>query len=129
MSLLLKNMMSWKESNYYKELPASDKISYKRRLTLNSGILLPDPWSIEHEKWEQDESLMPDISYADIVFYLLETPSEFTRDKIRCYKSLDAWTFFICGHVQDVFIYKSKTTLDFIFIKSAVLPSQRQGQK
>ena len=90
---------------------------------------MPDPLSIEHEKWEQDESLMPDISYADIVFYLLETPSEFTRDKIRCYKSLDAWTFFICGHVQDVFIYKSKTTLDFIFIKSAVLPSQRQGQK
>ena len=59
----------------------------------------------------------------------LETPSDITKDKIRCYKSLDAWTFFICGHVQDVFIYKSKTTLDFIFIKSAVLPSQRQGQK
>ena len=37
MSLLLKNMMSWNESNYYKDLPASDKISYKRRLTLTVG--------------------------------------------------------------------------------------------
>ena len=123
---------SWPESSqseYFKSLTdKKDKIAYTKKLTLNSGNLLPDPWAVENEKWKQDETLMPDI-YADIVFYLLETPSEYTKDKIRCYKSLEAWHFFICGHVQDIFIYSSKETYDFIFIKTSVLPSQRQGQK
>ena len=126
-------MACWKESSYssyYRDLEPEDKVSYKKKLTLNSGRLLPDPCSIEDEKWKQDQTLMPDIVYADIVFYLLETPSEYTRDKIRCYKSLEAWNFFICGHVQDIFIYKSKKkTFDFVFFKSSVLPSQRQGQR
>ena len=57
----------------------------------------------------------------------METPSEFTRDKIRAYKSLEVYNFF-SGHVSDVYIHKVEKS-DFLVIKCSVLPSQRQGQK
>lgn len=119
----------WKEkSDYFKGLEKEDQTSYIKKLTLNSGFLLPDPCNIKQSDWRSEESLLPDISFPDISFYLIETPSEYTRDKIRAYKSLEAYNFFVSGHVQDLSIYYVRDT-KFLFIKSEVLPSQRQGQK
>ena len=91
-------------------------------------MLLPDPYSLDASQWSSEESLLPDITFADITFYLIETSSEFTRDKIRAYKSLEAYNFFVSGHVNDVYIHKVAKS-DFSLIKSLVLPSKRQGQK
>ena len=115
---------------YISALQTRDNLYWVLYLGLSSGVSLPDPCDIHEKEWKQDETILPDISFADITFYLLETPSEFTRDKIRAYKSLEAYNFFLSGHVQDIFIYNKVTTnSSYLFIKSSVLPSQRQGQK
>ena len=118
---------TWSEY-YINELEESDKPAYEKKLTLNNGLLLPDPYSLDASQWSSEESLLPDITFADITFYLIETPSEFTRDKICAYKSLEAYNFFVSGHVNDVYIHKVAKS-DFSLIKSSVLPSKRQGQK
>ncbi|XP_047140341.1 uncharacterized protein LOC124815619 [Hydra vulgaris] len=48
---------------------------------------------------------------------------------MKAYKSLEAYNFFVCGHVQDVYCNIVKEDVQFCFVKSKVLPSQRQGQK
>ena len=120
--------LTWtNKSDYFKNLEKEDQERYLNKLTLNSGILLPDPCSIKDSEWSSHQKDLPDLSFPDVTFYLVETASEFTKDKIRAYKSLEAFEFFVSGHVQDVFVYKLKRT-DFLFLKSNVLPSQRQGQ-
>ena len=114
------------KSDYFKKLNTDDQQVYTKKLTLSSGVLLPDPYAIIGNQWSSDVTLLPDISFPDISFYLIETSNEFTRDKMRAYKSLDAYNFFIAGHVQDVFIHKIKSTY-FVCLKTKVLPSQRQG--
>lgn len=93
-------------------------------MTLENGIQLPDPYSINEKEWTDDVLSLPDIQSLDVYQYLIETPSEFTKQSLRAYKSLEAYIFFVCGHVQDVFLASIEKT-DFCFIKSSVLPSQR----
>ena len=73
---------TWSEY-YINQLEESDKSAYEKKLTLNNGFLLPDPYSLGASQWSSEENLLPDITFADITFYLIETPSEFTRDKTK----------------------------------------------
>ena len=117
----------WKsESDYYKKLSDDDKKQYKKKLTLSNGKLVPDPYSIKNG-WNDDVSKLPDVGWPDIYTYLIETPSEFTKDKLKAYKSLEAYNFFVSGHVHDVFY--NDIAESFCCIKTTVLPSQRQGKK
>lgn len=119
---------AWKDlTNYEKNLDPDDKKHYKKKLTLQNGQKLPDPFSFKNG-WSHDPLELPDVSFADIYMYLIETPSEYNHSKMRAYKSLEAYQFFVCGHVHDIGIRKV-TKQDFYFIRSSVLPSQRQGQK
>ena len=116
----------WKKSKYYDDLEESDKTRYVQKLTLNNNEILPDPYAIS-EGWSNDVSRLPDVAYPDIYNYLIETPSDFTKDKLKAYKSLEAYNFFISGHVHDVYICNLKN--NFYCLKSQVLPSQRQGER
>ena len=64
--------------------------------------------------------LLPDIMWWDVTNYLLNTPSPFTKEAIRNYKSTEAYDYFDNGHVQDV--YMSNFAQDgFSFFKTQVL--------
>ena len=45
---------------------------------------------------------MPDVSWGDMYNYLVNSPSEYTQDNLKAYKSLGAFNFFMCDHVQDI---------------------------
>ena len=62
---------------------------------------MPDPYGIA-ENWKSDAKLMPDVSWGDMYNYLINSPSECTHNKLKAYKPLEAFNFFVCNHVQDM---------------------------
>ena len=57
------------ESDYFKSLLNKDKEAYRNKLTLSSGKLLPDPFSIK--EWDNNVSNLPDFALGDLYSYLL----------------------------------------------------------
>ena len=48
------------------------------------------------ENWKSDVKFMPDVSWSDMYNYLVNSPSEYTQDNSKAYKSLEAFNFFLC---------------------------------
>ena len=94
-------MDSWSSSTYYNSLEDEARRHYKRKLQLSDGTQLPDPFMIA--EWKSDVALLPDIGWADMYNYLIHSPSTYTHQSLKSYKSLEAYNFFLCGHVQDIF--------------------------
>ena len=112
-------------STYVNGLSTNDREFYFKKLTLTNGNRLPDPCSIS--EWVEDVSKWPQIQWPDIYTYLIEKPSVYTREKLRAYKSLDAYEYVICGHVQNLKYHQIDQ--EFCVLKTEILPSQRQGHK
>ena len=93
---------TWRSSSYFNELQKEDKAKYKRKLTLTNGQLLPDPYGIV-ENWKSNVKLMPDVSWGDMYNYFVNSPSEYTHDNLKAYKSLETSNLFVCNHVQDIY--------------------------
>ena len=47
-------------------------------------------------------SILPNIKYPDIYNFLIETPSVYTREDLKAYKSLDAYKYLLAGLVGEV---------------------------
>ncbi|XP_047142692.2 uncharacterized protein LOC124816975 [Hydra vulgaris] len=121
-------MKMWSNSSYFNTLNKSDQLDYKKKLTLENKETLPDPYSIDKPYWSTDLTKIPDISWGDVYNYLINSTSEYTHEKLKAFKSLEAYNFFVCGHVNDIYYYEVSKDCEFCFLKSKVLPSQRQGQ-
>ncbi|KAM7306320.1 uncharacterized protein ISCGN_010051 [Ixodes scapularis] len=61
---------------------------------------------------------------VNITLYLLFTPSQFTPETLEAYKSLEAYNYFVSGHVQDIRLWQPDGH-DTCFIRANVRPSQR----
>ena len=110
---------TWCSSSYYNELQKEDKAKYKGKLTLTNGKLLPDPYGIV-ENWKSNVKLMPDVSWGDMYNYLVNSPSEYTHNNLKAYKSLEAFNFFVCNHVQDIYYNEIAKESEFCIIKRKV---------
>ena len=62
---------------------------------MSDGASLTDMYEIFQEKWSDSVSSWPTVEFGDIYCYLIETPSQFTREKLKAYKSLDAFNYHI----------------------------------
>lgn len=106
----------WKKhSSFFRALNnEKDRESYLKKLTLQNGKLLQDPFNIDAKEWSTDVKKLPDITYPDIWNYLIETPSEFTKDKLKAFKSLEAFcTTFLCQDMSKMFIFMLLQTVRF----------------
>ena len=66
-------------SKYFFSLSEEDKEGYKCKLTLSDGQILPDPYSLLNN-WKSDVALMPDTTWPDIYNYLINTPSNYSKE-------------------------------------------------
>lgn len=84
---------------YLDSLSAPEKRRYCEKLQViynsNDPAALVDPYTIEDEKWKDDVSLWPPVEFGEIYTYLIDTPGQFTREKMKAYKSLDAFNYYI----------------------------------
>ena len=109
------------ESEYYSSLTDKDKHQYCEKLRLTSGERLPDPYLLTN--WNNEISNLPDITWRDVTSYLIDTPSNLVsvkKESVKAYKSLQAYDFFVCGHVQDVHYHNISEESLFCFIKTEV---------
>ena len=54
------------------------------------------------KNWKDNVKLLPDVKWADIYSYLINTPSSYKIENLKAYKSLEASNFFVSYHVHDV---------------------------
>ena len=54
------------------------------------------------KNWKDNVKLLPDVKWADIYSYLINTPSSYKIENLKAYKSLEASNFFVSCHVHDV---------------------------
>ncbi len=99
--------------------PTRERYEIKKKLI--HGV---DPYEIKEVDWSSDAVRLPDISYPDIVNYLVNKQSSYTLQKLKAYKSLESYNYFISGFVRDVRNFKVAAN-DFIVVKAKVQHSQR----
>lgn len=59
-----------------------------------------DPYVLKN--LSSDVSLLPAVTYPDIVNYLVYSPSPYTLDDLKCYKGLEAYNQFVSGWVFSI---------------------------
>ena len=55
-----------------------------------------------------------------LYIYLISTASAYTHENLKAYKSLEAFNFVVCNHVQDVFYYSVSKESEFRCLKTKV---------
>ena len=97
-------------TTYSLNLTSDDRKKYEEKLITADGTVLPDPYTLV-ENWK-------DITWADICNYLINTSSLYTNENLKAYKSLEAYNFFVSGHVQN---HGINNLSEFCFIKSKMI--------
>ena len=105
-------------SDYYLSLDENSQKQYKSKLILSDSTQLPDPFTLVG--WAQDVTRLPDLTWGDMYVYLINTSSKFTHESMKAFKSLEAYNFYVNGHVQDVFYHEVNGKSEFCFVKSEV---------
>ena len=57
--------------------------------------VLIDHYVIEESKWKDDIALWPPVEFGLIYTYLIDMQSQFTREKLKSYESLDAFNYYL----------------------------------
>ena len=105
------------KKSYRDSLPLQARERYEKKLKLVG--LQECPYALADAAWEDDVTKWPGVEFPDIVMYLIGTPGEYTREKLKAYKSLDAYNYFTSGWVGTCEINK-----EFSVLKNIVKPSQ-----
>ena len=67
----------------------------------------------------------PELLFGDVYTYLINTKGLFTKQKLKAYKSLEAYNYFYNGYVQTVLFHLSG---DLGIMKAKASPSQRSPE-
>ena len=102
-------------TDYFNKLDPPTQKRYKEKLEITGNI---DPYSAPDSHFSVKIGNFPLICYPDIVNYLVFSPSPFSTDDMKAYKSLEAYNQVIEGWVRDV---KVMTTSGLKVVKEKVI--------
>ena len=114
-------------SKFYEQLYDQAKARYREKLRILGDI--EDPYVIGGRsisltrsiKWQE----WPDVEYPDIYNYLIATPSPYTKEQLRAYKSLDAYNFINNGWIDKIHVMPILSRTDSFLVRARVRHSQR----
>ena len=89
-------------STYYHGLEEQAKSRYREKLAKIGA--LSDPYLSSTVSSSVDWQDWPDVRYPDIFSYLIETPSLYTHQQLKAYKSLEAYKQFVDGWVGNLVV-------------------------
>ena len=64
--------------------------------------MFTDPYTLQKRDLVDNIEFCPNISYPDIVNYLLFVPNLVTSEELKNYKSLEAYNHFVCGWLKQI---------------------------
>ena len=108
-------------SSYFSSLNYNAKKRYLEKLK-KDGFNLEDPFSIKDDQWSEDLSQWPELEFGDIYGYLIDTEGTHTKEKLKAYKSLDAYNYYFNGYIRTVY---HLSCAGHSILKAKVNPSQR----
>ena len=87
-------------SNYYEQLEDNVKKRYNDKLD-TIGLEVDDPYTFSSGHTDG----VPKIEYPDIYNFLINTPSPYTKEEHKAYKSLDGYKYLLAGWVGDMSVH------------------------
>ena len=60
-----------------------------------NNIVDLDPFQMPDEDWIDNISWWPPVEFGQIYTYHIDTPGQFTREKMKAFKSLEAFNYYI----------------------------------
>ena len=104
-----------------KSCPASldgkSKERYLQKLALIDDV---DPYTIPKNSWSEKEEDYPEITYPDIVSYLIFTPSVYKSGDLKSYKSLEAYSNFMEGWVKEIKVFNAKDNITVVAARVSI---------
>ncbi|KXJ11481.1 hypothetical protein AC249_AIPGENE106 [Exaiptasia diaphana] len=124
------------DGNYLKTLLPKDLERYKDKLKITldgEKLVVNNPYeSWDDEKyWNNHPTSWPNIQFGDIWIYLVESPGPFTKERLKCYKSLLAYDYFISRKVGPVFTHEISSKQEegaIKVLKAEVRPGQAESK-
>ena len=86
-------------SSYFQSLDPPTQKQYREKIELLGQV---DPYDIQECDLAEDVESLPEVTYSDIVNYFIFTPSPYTSEDMKAYKSLEAYNQVLNGWVRDV---------------------------
>ena len=108
-------------SQYYQELEEDAKKRYNIKLDIVSEKL-NDPYTLSTEMITPQA--LPDVQYPDIYNYLISTPSVYTKEYLKAYKSLEVYKYLLAGWVGEVSAHYVEDSNEKVILYAKVRHSQ-----
>ncbi len=94
-----------KYSDYFSQLDESAKLRYSEKLN-SIGLQVDDPYTYTTSRESFTETdTVPNIEYPDIYNFFINSPSPYTKEELKAYKSLDGYKYLLAGWVSNMCIH------------------------
>ena len=120
-SVLIDDMGEEIESDFFKQLDAADKKRYKEKLS-KLGLRI-DPYLMDADQWSTSRNVWPSVEFPDICVYLLNSPSPYTKEALKAYKSSEGYAYFVAGFVDQVLVTKINDNVMLMTAKVLIIPA------
>ena len=76
------------------------------------SLIGDDPYKIPKGNFSNSHDVLPAVTYPDIYNYLVASPSPYSKEDLKAYKSLEAYNQFVCGWVRDIVSLEQNAPVD-----------------